>query len=144
MILETETVEQFTGYLSSRGLKWTPERRLILEEVFATHEHFEVEDLLLNLKRKKIRVSRATIYRTLELLVSSRLVRKVSFGENHTHYEHVFGHKHHDHLICLKCDNVLEFHSAAIEQLQTKVCEDYDFEADSHSLQIFGLCAKCR
>ncbi|MFQ5903675.1 MAG: Fur family transcriptional regulator [Candidatus Binatia bacterium] len=139
-----EQKEQFEEYLSSRGLMWTPERKAILEQVFATHEHFEADDLLLRLKKENIRISRATIYRTLELLVKSRLVRKVTFGENHTHYEHTYGHKHHDHLICLKCGNVLEFTNPNIEQLQIKVCEDYDFELDSHCLQIFGLCAKCR
>ena len=139
-----EQAEQFEEYLSSRGLKWTPERKVILHEVFSTHEHFEADDLLLRLKKKNIRISRATIYRTLELLVNSRLVKKVSFGESHTHYEHTFGHKHHDHLICLRCGNVLEFTNPNIEHLQVKVCEDYDFEPDSHCLEIFGLCAKCR
>ena len=99
---------------------WTPEREAILGQVFATHEHFEADDLLLRLKKKNIRISRATIYRTLELLVKSRLVRKVTFGENHTHYEHTFGHKHHDHLICVKCGNVLEFTNPNIEQSKTR------------------------
>ena len=138
------TKEQFGEFLSSRGLKWTPERKVILEEVFTTHEHFEADDLLVRLKRKNIRISRATIYRTLELLVESELVRKISFGESHTHYEHVFGHRHHDHLICQRCGNVLEFTNPNIEELQTKVCEDYDFTPDSHCLEIFGLCVKCR
>ena len=98
-----ENIEIFQKFLAEKKLKWTPERRAIIGEVFASHDHFEADDLLFRLKKKDIRVSRATIYRTLELLVDSRLARKVSFGEEHTHYEHTYGHKHHDHLVLYDC-----------------------------------------
>lgn len=139
-----ENIELFHKFLAEKKMKWTPERKAILEEVFASHDHFEADDLLFRLKKKDIRVSRATIYRTLELLVNSQLVRKVSFGEEHTHYEHTYGHKHHDHLVCLKCGSVLEFSNPTIEEIQERVCTDYDFTPDSHCLQIFGYCTKCR
>jgi len=139
-----ENLQYFQKLLAERSLKWTPERKAILEEVFASHDHFEADDLLFRLKKKNIRVSRATIYRTLELLVKCRLVRKISFGEDHTHYEHIYGHKHHDHLVCLKCGTILEFNNPTIEEIQEQICRDYDFEPDSHCLQIFGHCTKCR
>jgi len=77
------------------------------------------------------------------LLVQSGLLREVIYGERHAHYEHVYGHEHHDHLVCNNCDKIIEFTEHRIEKLQEEVCKKYKFKAESHRLQIQGLCENC-
>lgn len=134
----------FQEYLKSKGLKFTPERQVVLEWVFKSHKHFEAEDLLLDIRRSGERVSKATIYRTLNLLVKCGLLREVIFGEKHSHYEHVHGNEHHDHLVCSGCGKIIEFTEEKIERLQDAVCRRHQFLPESHRLQIQGLCHECQ
>ncbi|MBE7446558.1 MAG: transcriptional repressor [Planctomycetia bacterium] len=134
----------FKEYLDSKKLKFTVERQKILERVFANYKHFEADELLIDLRQNKLKISKATIYRTLSLLVKCGLLREVIFGERHTHYEPVFGQDHHDHLVCNNCGKIIEFVNHRIERLQDEVCKKNDFEPQSHRLQIQGLCAVCR
>lgn len=136
--------QRFKDYLVSKGLKLTPERQTIFRRVFDTHKHFEAEDLLLSLRQDHQRVSKATIYRTLTLLVKSGHLREVIFGEKHSHYEHVHGNEHHDHLICSGCDKIMEFKDETIESLQDEVCAKFRFKPESHRMQIHGLCEDCQ
>lgn len=142
--------QYFRRYLAQRGLRLTREREAVLDEVFATHEHFEAEELLLRLKKGKRRVSRATIYRTLELLVDAGLVRKVGplnltpEGGTGAYFEHIWGHQHHDHLVCTACGRIIEFSNEDLEELQERICEGYKFKPLSHSLKIMGLCKECQ
>ena len=135
--------EIFRRFLRSKGLRFTSEREKVLEEAFSVHNHFEAEDLLFRMRERGHRVSKATVYRTLTLLVQCGLLREVIFGERHSHYEHVLGHRHHDHLICLRCGKIIEFTADAIEQLQQKICEQYNFEPLRHRLEITGTCEQC-
>lgn len=137
------TEEKFKHYLQSRGLKFTPERQAILNCVFASDRHFEAEDLLIDMRQHDRRVSKATIYRTLALLVNGGLLREVIFGEKHAHYEHVHDHEHHDHLVCSRCGKIIEFTDERIEKLQDEVCDKHKFNAKTHRLQITGLCKDC-
>ena len=134
----------FRNFLTSRDLKFTPERDLILNEVFHRHDHFEAEDLLSSIKKKGKSTSRATIYRTLELLVQCGLLEVVDLGGNSHHYEHVLGHQHHDHLVCEHCGRIIEFTHSQLEKLKERVCREMDFDGRSHTLKIFGLCERCR
>lgn len=140
----------FHQYLIQRGLRLTGERQAVLDEVFAAHDHFEAEELLLRLKKRKHRVSRATIYRTLELLVEAGLVRKVSLGggtglgPRGAYFEHIWGHEHHDHLVCTACGRIIEFSDEDLEDLQERICQAHGFKPQSHSLKIIGLCKKCQ
>ena len=134
----------FRNILASRGLKFTPERDVILQEVFERHDHFEAEDLLASIKKKGKRTSRATIYRTLELLVRCGLLEVVDLGGNSHHYEHVMGHQHHDHLVCERCGRIIEFTHRQLERLKEKVCQEMDFDGRSHTLKIFGICDRCQ
>jgi Fur family ferric uptake transcriptional regulator len=134
----------FRNSLTSRDLKFTPERYIILKEVFQRHDHFEAEDLLSSIKKKGGRASRATIYRTLELLVQCGLLEMVDLGGNSHHYEHVLGHQHHDHLVCEKCGRIIEFTHRRLEKLKEKVCHEMDFDGRFHTLKIFGICGRCR
>ncbi len=135
--------QHFRRFLSQRGMNFTRERRAILACVFSSERHIEAKKLLQALRRRGERVSRATVYRTLSLLVESGLLDEVSLGEEHRHYEHVPAHEHHDHLVCTACGKVIEFASAAIERMQEDVCREHGFHAVGHRLRIFGYCERC-
>lgn len=135
--------DRFKNFLTARKLKFTAERQAVLDRVFATHKHFEADELLVDLRHNDLKISKATIYRTLSLLVKSGLLREVIFGERHMHYEHVHGCEHHDHMVCNKCGKIIEFVDNRIEELQIEVCKKNKFQAETHRLQIQGLCEDC-
>jgi len=137
-----DPVELFEHYLRAKGKKVTRSRKRIVEEVFRTPEHFDASDLWAKLRSENISVS--TIYRTLELLVDSGLVRKVDLGDPHLHYEQAFGRHHHEHLICVGCGKVLEFLDQTLEDALLEVVDRLEFQHHSHSLQVFGLCKGCQ
>ena len=137
-------ITKFGAFLQEQGLKLTSEREALVREIFSIHYHFEADELLFKMKQKNTKISRATVYRTLELLVKSGLVRRVHLGEDHYHYEHVSGNSHHDHLICTACGAVIEFHDEELEQRQREICERKKFTPTFHNLQILGLCDACR
>jgi Fur family ferric uptake transcriptional regulator len=134
----------FRKYLERRGLKLTAERQAVFDELFARHEHFEADELLMRLRARHKKISRATIYRTLELLVDSGIVGRVRIGESGYRYERLRAGEHHDHLICNECGRVIEFFEPRIEQLQDEVCERYGFLPLTHSHQMRGICRQCR
>jgi Fur family ferric uptake transcriptional regulator len=137
-------LKRFRSLLQEQGLKLTSERSALVREIFSTHYHFEADELLFRMKEKNLKISRATVYRTLELLVKSGMVRRVHLGENHYHYEHVSGDSHHDHLVCTICGNVIEFHDEELERRQLAICEKKKFTPTFHNLQILGICDTCR
>lgn len=139
-----EALDKFKDYLKANKLKFTAERKVILEKVFSIHDHFDAEELLFQLKQEGKQVSRASVYRTLNLLVECNLVDKVDFGEDRAFYEHTFGHVHHDHLICTSCGTVVQFEDPGIEERQEEICKEHGYKLDYHVLSIFGLCPGCR
>lgn len=134
----------FERHLKASGFKFTAERRLILEEICNSDEHFEAPDLWMRLRQKGIRVSKATVYRTLPLLVKSGLLRESVNIQKRAYYESMYGREHHEHMVCIECGQIKEFSSPTIEILQDKICEEYNFKAISHKLVIMGYCANCR
>lgn len=137
-------INRFSSFLQGQGLKLTSERSALVREIFSTHYHFEADELLFKMKEKQLKISRATVYRTLELLVKSGMVRRVHLGEEHYHYEHVTGNSHHDHLVCTTCGAVIEFHDPLLEARQREICERKRFTPTFHNLQILGICESCR
>ncbi len=135
---------QFVKFLKHQGCKWTPEREKVLQEVFATEGHFEADELSYRLRKKGRQVSKATVYRTLPLLVKAGLIKEVIHGEKHHHYEHTHDEKHHDHLICLKCGKIIEFHDASLREIEEKVCKKNHFRPQEILLEIFGYCQSCK
>lgn len=132
----------FADYLHSRGLAFTSERQAILEQILAGGRHFQADELYLRLLgNKTLPVSRATVYRTLNLLVDSGLVRKVAFVDRHSHYEHLFGHHH---LTCRNCGRIVEFNDPDISRALEKICRKNRFQSISRKVEVIGLCAKCR
>jgi Fur family ferric uptake transcriptional regulator len=134
----------FDDFLRKKGLKVTRERTALFDEIFSTHRHFDAEDLVIRMRDRGTKVSRATIYRTLELLHECGLVGRVRLNEEKYRYERLRKGEHHDHLVCSNCGKVIEFIDAAIEKRQEAVCKEYDFAATSHSHQIRGICSACR
>lgn len=140
-----EEVGRLRDFLQEQGLKMTRERESLVREIFGAHYHFEADELLLKLKEKGVKTSRATIYRTLDLLVRSGMVRRVHLGEDHYHYERVTKEdSHHDHLICTTCGCVIEFHDAELEKRQREICARRKFKPTFHNLQILGICDSCQ
>lgn len=140
----TEIKRTFRKHLHDHGLRYTPERDAIIDEVFSHERHFNADELFIKLKMKLVNVSRATVYRCLNLLESCNLVNRVSFGERHDHFEPIFKRRHHDHLICTRCGSVIEFYNEVIEKHQEQVCNIHDYIMTGHKLQIFGICPACR
>lgn len=133
----------FKEFLEKKGVKFTKERAAVLKEVFSIHNHFDPDELLIKMRKKGIRVSKASIYRTLPLLLECGLVEQVEKIDKHAHYEHTFGHGHHDHLICIKCGRVISLFSEKLERLQEKLCKKENFRCVSHTLEMKGYCEKC-
>jgi len=133
----------FKAYLRQRGLKFTPERQTILQAILGSEEHFEAEDLLVQLRQEGIRIGKATIYRTLPLLVDCGILRRLFFGDNRAHYEHGFGPTPHDHMICKKCGRIIEFDSTEVLRLREQLAGRFAFQASSHRFQIAGTCSDC-
>lgn len=144
LIMKTSVEKVFRDYLAKNDQKLTPERKEILKEVFRIHGHFNADDITIGLRTRKIRVSRASVYRTLPLLVESGLLRKDFTSEKHSQYEHIYGHEHHDHLVCTCCGKTIEFSNQLIEDLQNKICTEHNFKATHHRLEISGLCIDCQ
>lgn len=137
--------KRFEDYLQTQGAKLTPQRSRIFERAFATHEHFSAETLYDWLREEEgPRVSRATVYRTLALLQEGGFVEALDTGRGELVYEHVLGHPHHDHMVCLECGRIEEFRDDRIEELQQENCERKGFELVEHSLRLMGYCKQCR
>jgi Fur family transcriptional regulator, ferric uptake regulator len=135
-----EVKEIFSRHLEEHNLRRTPERYAILEEIYGRSDHFDAEVLYIHMKNSNYRVSRATVYNTLELLVSCDLITKHQFGKNLTQYEKSHGFKQHDHLICVDCGKVIEFCDPRIQQIKTTMGELLNFKVLYHDLNLYGRC----
>jgi Fur family ferric uptake transcriptional regulator len=138
-------VERFTQFLESRDKRLTRQRRLIVEQVFSHHDHFDADELMDHLQPfiAQRQLSRPTVYRTLGELVEAGMLRSMELGGRNV-YEHQYGYPSHDHLYCQICNKLIEFHSADLEKIRDAVARQHRFEVLSHRMFVTGVCAECQ
>ncbi len=123
--------------LNKEGLRYTVQRQAIWDEILSSHEHRDAEQIYLELINNGIKVSRATIYRTIDVLVKNKLVRKMDVGEGRSLYEPRLKGEHHDHMICLETGDIIEFFDETLEQLQETIAKKYGYSIVRHVHQLF-------
>lgn len=137
-----ETV--FEGFLGRKGLKHSRPRNEILEAFLNTEKHLTAEELYRLVKEKDSAIGFVTVYRTLKLICESGLGRELRFKDRTARYEHLYGHQHHDHLICTRCGQFIEVVDPEIERLQERLFKEQGFIPEGHRMELYGICKKCR
>ena len=135
--------EAFRAYLKNRRIKRTTAREKTLDAVLSITDHFEAEQVLYLLREQGETVSKATVYRTLPLLVDCGILKQVRFDMKRAHYEHAFGEDPHDHMVCRRCGRIVEFSSDEVIELRSRLARRHHFHVISHRLQLSGLCWEC-
>jgi Fur family ferric uptake transcriptional regulator len=143
MAMKSE-IEVFREFVRRKGLRNTPEREQVIRMIFATHEHFDVDGLYSLLRRRKGKISRATVYRTIPLLIESGLLQEAYVENGRMRYEHIYGHERHCHLRCLGCGGLVEFAEQSVAERARSVAERYEFVVTGHRVEVYGYCPKCK
>ena len=141
--VQTTVRQIFSEYIEKKGHRKTPERFAILDEVYARTGHFDVETLYIQMKNASYRVSRATLYNTMDLLIDCGLVIKHQFGKNIAQFEKAYLCRQHDHIICTSCGKVEEYCDPRIHEIEKTVANVMKYRINQHSLYFYGICPEC-
>lgn len=126
--------------LHKENLRYTQQRQEVWDEICASDEHQDAENIYNSLRKRQIKVSRATVYRTIDVLVKNNLVRRLNLGDGRSRFENKIGIEHHDHIVCLDCRKIIEFMDETIEKMQIRIAKEQGFEIVRHVHQLFGRC----
>ncbi len=137
-------ISRLNTYLEEKGLKRTLQREIITKIFLSSDTHIGLDNILIKARRKNPKIGSTTVYRTMKLLVDCGLATPRQFGDGRTQYENLPEDDHHDHIICLKCSRIEEFHNQQIEDLQLKMADSLGFKVLTHKLEIYGYCSACR
>ena len=143
-MIHKEEFEVLENFIRSKNLRRSEQRQQILDVFLKTEKHLTAEDLYNIVKKKNPSIGYATIYRSLKLFSEAGLCRELQVDDGTTRYEHLYNHKHHDHLICTKCGKFVEIESPEIEALQEQLAKKNGFELIKHRLELYGLCRACK
>lgn len=138
---EQDIVEQ---HLRKSGFRWTSQRALIVRLALETHDHFTAEELLDRCRRVDPKVSRATVYRTLSVLEDAGFVEGLETLDGGRRFEHVLGHERHDHMVCLRCEKIIEFRDDELQRRRELAAKRVGFRIERHSLRMYGICNECQ
>ena len=130
--------------LRNEGMRYTKQRKIVWDEICQSKEHRDAEEIYLKINKNGRKVSRATVYRTIDVLVKNNLVRQLELGDGRKRFENKLDSSHHDHIVCLSCGNIQEFVDDLIEKQQDKIAIKHNFKIVRHIHQLFGLCSNCK
>ena len=130
--------------LQNEGMRYTKQRKLVWDEICQSKEHRDAEEIYLKINKNGRKVSRATVYRTIDVLVKNNLVRQLELGDGRKRFENKLDSSHHDHIVCLSCGNIQEFIDDLIEKQQDKIAKKHNFKIVRHIHQLFGFCSNCK
>jgi len=139
-----EIIKEFRDFIKRKGLRYTPEREAILREILEIDGHFDVDELYLRFKKKGSKISKASIYRTIPLLIKAGFIQEVYTQEGHAHYEVTLNKQPHLHLICISCKKVKEIEDNKLVELIKTYEKESKFSFFSYHLEIFGICPDCK
>ena len=136
----------FKEYCRKKGMRYTPERAIVIDEIYRRDVHFDIDSLFLSIRTRhpNLTIAKASIYRTIPHLIKSGLIRESFYKHRHACYEHVLGHAHHDHMRCVGCGKVFEFFEVGIDEAQQALCRRRKFTMLWHNHVIVGYCAQCQ
>ena len=138
------TYDQLKRALKKEGLRYTQQRQSVWDELCATNDHRDAEEIYLAIRQSGLNVSRATVYRTIDVLVKNKMVRKLELGDGRARYEHKVNATHHDHLICIQCGKIEEFMDEVIESRQDEIVKKFGYKLVRHIHQLFIICSECK
>ena len=137
------TYDQLKRVLKKEGLRYTQQRQSVWDELCATNDHRDAEEIYLAIRQSGLNVSRATVYRTIDVLVKNKMVRKLELGDGRARYENKVNATHHDHLICIQCGKIEEFMDEVIESRQDEIVKKFGYKLVRHIHQLFIICSEC-
>jgi len=131
-------------YVKDMGMLHSKQREQILDMFLKMERHPTISDLYERIRKKNPKIGLATVYRAMKVICQAGLARETDFGDGLKHYEHEYGHEHHDHLVCVKCGRIIEVVSPEIEKIQSQLAKRHTFIPLRHRMQIFGTCKSCQ